>query len=138
MAGYSGTPLSKKLGIKVGHVVALIHPPDGLRGALEPLPEDVTIKRDLRGKSPVDVILLFAKSESVLDAKLDACVARLAQTGGLWICWPKKSSGVTTDLSDGVVRRRGLATGLVDNKTCAVDDTWSGLRFVVRVANRKT
>jgi len=137
VAGYSGTPLAKKLGIKAGHVVALINPPDGLRGALEPLPEDVTIKRDLRGKSPVDVILLFAKSESALDAKLDACVARLAQNGGLWICWPKKSSGVATDLSDGVVRRRGLATGLVDNKTCAVDDTWSGLRFVVRVANRK-
>jgi len=137
MAGYSGTPLSKKLGIQAGHAVVLINGPNDLLALLDPLPEDVTIKRDLRGKSPVDVILLFAKSESVLDAKLDACIARLAQNGGLWICWPKKSSGVATDLFDGVVRRRGLATGLVDNKTCAVDDTWSGLRFVVRVANRK-
>lgn len=135
MAGYSGTPLPKKLGIKSDCTVALVNAPAGFERTLAPLPEGVAVRRDLRAKS-LDVIVLFAKTRSQLDAKLDAAVSRLATTGGLWIGWPKKSSGVATDLSDGDVRRIGLATGLVDNKVCAIDETWSGLRFVVRVKDR--
>ncbi|MEC7518850.1 MAG: DUF3052 domain-containing protein [Myxococcota bacterium] len=134
MAGYSGTPLPKKLGVKAGHRVALLDAPDGF--ALEGLPESVTVKRDLRGKAPIDVALLFALSERALRARFPKAQARIAKDGGLWVCWPKKASGVATDLGDAGVRAYGLAQGLVDNKVCAVDETWSGLRFVWRVTDR--
>lgn len=136
MAGYSGTPLPKKLGIKPGHTVLLSKAPEGFDAVLAPLPDEVTVKTAARGKAPFDVILLFATSQADLDRRFANLAGRLTSAGGLWVCWPKKSSGVDTDLSDGFVREYGLATGLVDNKVCAVDETWSGLRFVIRVENR--
>ncbi len=135
MAGYSGTPLPKKLGIKAGHRVALLGAPSGF--ALGDLPEGVKLKRDLRGSAPVDVALLFVKSQKGLRARFGKAQERIAQDGGLWVCWPKKASGVATDLGDAFVRAHGLEAGLVDNKVCAVNETWSGLRFVWRVRDRR-
>lgn len=137
MAGYSGTPLARKLGIKPGHRVALIDAPRGFEDELEGLPDDARVQRGMRGSVALDVIVAFAKSEAALKSSFDRARARLEQSGGLWACWPKKSSGVETDLSDGVVRKIGLATGMVDNKTCAVTEVWSGLRFVVRLKDRR-
>jgi hypothetical protein len=136
MAGYSSTPLAKKLGIKAGHLVALIETPNTLDAALDPLPEETRLQRGSRSARPFDVILLFAGSRAALDKRIGALAARLEVAGGLWIAWPKKASGVTTDLTESHVRAKGLATGLVDNKVCAIDDTWSGLRFVHRLKDR--
>lgn len=136
-AGYSKTPLSKKLGMKEGALVLLRHAPEGFARSLGELPQGVDVRRDMRSKGPFDVILLFCANRAELERDLAPAIDRLAEDGGLWIAWPKKSSGVETDLADGVVRERGLETGLVDNKVCAVDETWSGLRFVVRVKDRK-
>jgi hypothetical protein len=136
MAGYSGTPLPKKLGIKPGTRLGLVGAPDDFVGTLGDLPDDVSPRPVSRGKSQFDVIVCFAHSSRELARDLPALPARLDSTGGLWIAWPKKSSGLATDLNEDEVRARGLATGLVDNKVCAIDDTWSGLRFVVRLADR--
>lgn len=136
-AGYSGTPLARKLGIKPGHLVVLVNAPSGFEDELEGLPDNVTVKRDLRGSALIDVAVLFASSQKTLDAKFRKLRERLAENGGIWIAWPKKSSGVPTDLSDGAARKFGLDAGLVDNKTCAVTEIWSGLRFVIRVKDRK-
>ncbi len=136
MAGYSGTPLPRKLGIKDGHRVWVVQQPTGFRETLGTLPSEASVATTAAGSDPVDVILLFVREARDLVARLPGCRARLADDGGLWICWPKKASGVRTDVTDSVVRAAGLATGLVDNKVCAVDDTWSGLRFVVRLADR--
>ena len=104
------------------------------------LPDGVSPRRVTRDKSQFDVIVCFARSSKELARTLPGLPARLEPAGGLWIAWPKKSakgsSGLATDLTEAEVRARGLATGLVDNKVCAIDDTWSGLRFVVRVADR--
>ena len=135
MAGYSGTPLPRKLGIRAGHRVALLRAPEGFEETLGELPPDVSVRRRLRA-GPIDVIVAFVRSRSELERGLETWRAALDPAGGLWIAWPKKSSGVSTDLSDGMVRDAGLATGLVDNKVCAIDATWSGLRFVVRLADR--
>ena len=134
MAGYSGTPLAKKLGIKPGARVALIGAPSGFRAELEPLPEDARITT--RAGASFDVALCFVKKAAALDERLAKLQPQLAVDGGLWIAWPKKSSGVATDLSFDVVQRAGLALGLVDNKVCAVNETWSGLRFVYRREDR--
>ena len=136
-AGYSGTPLPKKLGIREGARVALLGAPAELDPLLDPLPADVALVRGLRGTRPFDVVLAFCRTERELERGLAAGRERLTEDGGLWLCWPKKSSGLATELADGVVRERGLASGLVDNKVCAVDETWSGLRFVVRRADRR-
>jgi hypothetical protein len=136
MAGYSGTPLPKKLGIKEGHVVYLAGPPANHVELLTPLPLGVAVNTTLRGSSKLDVILLFAKSKAMVARRFAPLVDRMQSNAGLWVCWPKKSSGVKTDLTEAFVREYGLSTGLVDNKICAVDDTWSGLRFVIRVENR--
>jgi hypothetical protein len=134
-AGYSGTPLPKKLGIKPDHRIALLNAPDGFEtDTLGELPPGVTVRHRARG--PLDVIVAFVRSRSQLGRGLEAWRAALDPAGGLWIAWPKQSSGVETDLSDGAVRQSGLATGLVDIKVCAIDATWSGLRFVVRLADR--
>lgn len=133
MAGYSGTPLPKKLGIKEGHVVALVGAPDGFELTL---PHGATQRSSLRGTKPLDVVLLFCRRERDLVTRFPKAKARIAKNGGLWVCWPKKSSGVPTDLGDGVVRGLGLAGGLVDNKVCAIDETWSALRFVWRLKDR--
>lgn len=131
-AGYSGTPLPQKLGIEEGSRVALVGAPIDVARLVGGKTE-----RGLTGKEPFDVILLFASSQKALIASFDHARARLREDGGLWICWPKRASGVATDLNENLVRDLGLAAGLVDNKVCAIDATWSGLRLVVRVRDRK-
>jgi hypothetical protein len=132
-AGYSGTPLPKKLGIRAGARVLLDGVPAGL--ALGPLPDGVQVDERVRDE-PYDVVLLFASDAGRLQARWPVLVSRLATAGRLWVCWPKKSSGVATDLTENVVRDHGLAQGLVDVKVCAVDAVWSGLAFVRRLRDR--
>jgi hypothetical protein len=128
MAGYSGTPLVQKLGIKAGHAIALIAaPPDFELGAL---PIGVTVKRRLAGT--LDVIVVFVKRRADLDARIAASRPRMAPAAGLWIAWPKRASGVITDMTEHAIREVALPTGLVDNKVCAIDEVWSGLRLVIR------
>lgn len=136
MAGYSGTPLPKKLGIKPGHRVAFLHAPDTFADALGELPADITVSTSLAGKQPVDVVVAFNTSLAGVERDVAKTLPRLASAGGLWIAWPKKSSGVPTDCTENPIREIGLLAGLVDNKVCAIDDTWSGLRFVIRVKDR--
>jgi hypothetical protein len=128
-AGYSGTPLPTKLGIRPGGRVLLDGPPGGPE--LGALPDRVTVHRR-PGAGTYDVVLLVAPSASRLRERWPRLAPRLATAGRLWVCWPKKSAGVVTDLSEGVVREFGLAQGLVDVKVCAVDATWSGLAFARR------
>jgi hypothetical protein len=139
MAGYSGTPLPKKLGIKPGARLGLCRPPAGFDATLGELPDGVAAKLVGRGGT-FDVIVCFCRTSKELARELLGLPGRLDPAGGLWIAWPKKtarkSSGLATDLGEAEVRAGGLATGLVDNKVCAIDETWSGLRFVVRLANR--
>ena len=134
MAGYSGTPLPQKLGIGPGARVALVRAPDGFERALQPLPDGVRLRTQARGAQ--DVVLFFATRLAELERRFDSLARALEPNGGLWIAWPKRTAGVATDLRENLVRDVGLAHGLVDNKVCAVDDTWSGLRFVYRVADR--
>ena len=134
MAGYSGTPLVRKIGIKPGHRLAILNPPPGFENELAPLPDGV-VSAD---KAPLDVAILFAANQSVLGKHLGKVKQKLAPAGMLWISWPKMSSGVTTDLRENIVRDVGLAAGLVDIKVCAVNDVWSGLKFVIPVKDRKT
>jgi hypothetical protein len=126
--------LPKKLGIKPGSVVALVGAPDGFEETLGELPEGVVLLRQLRGQP--DVTLWFTRSRKDLDQGIERMGA-FAEGGGLWIVWPKKSSGVTTNVSQGVVREVGLAAGLVDYKVCSIDETWSGLRFTRRKLKSK-
>jgi hypothetical protein len=134
-AGYSGTALSQKLGIKPSCRLAILNAPDGFAQTLGELPTDVRVETKPGGVS--DVIVLFARNRDQLNREFPKTARRLVSNGGLWVAWPKKASGVATDLTEDVVRAIGLAAGLVDNKVCAVDETWSGLRFVVRVKDRK-
>lgn len=133
-AGYSGTPLPKKLGIKPGHRIALVHAPDGFRDTLGELPEAVEIVTD--EGAPAEVIVCFTKRADELRAAFRGLGARVHPAGMLWISWPKKSSGVATDLTEDVVRAVGLEGGMVDVKVCAIDAVWSGLKFVYRLADR--
>lgn len=136
MAGYSGTPLAKKLGIKPGHVVVVTGvAPATFEGSLE-LPEGARLFRQLR-PSPVDVMVFFVDRVIELERRLGGLLERLHPAGGFWVAWPKKASRRPTDMTEDVVRRIGLAGGLVDNKVCAIDPVWSGLRLVVRVENRE-
>lgn len=134
MAGYSGTVLSKKLGIKPGARVALVRAPDGFEATLEPLPDGVRVNTQARATQ--DVVLFFATRVAELERRFDGLATAIAPSGGLWIAWPKRTSNVATDLRESVVRDLGLAHGLVDNKVCAVDEVWSGLRFVYRLKDR--
>jgi hypothetical protein len=133
MPGYSGTPLFKKLGIKGGIRVALLDLPAEVRAELNPALS--TCQIDRYGKKPVDFILYVAKSRAGLN-DFDHVVKSLAPNGMIWISWPKKSSGVPTDLDENKVRNIGLAGGLVDVKVCAITDVWSGLKFVRRLKDR--
>lgn len=135
-AGYSGTPLPKKLGIRVGHRVATFCAPPGFPELLDPLPSGVRLEADPRGRGPYDVVVAFAASEAELRTRFGRARKRLRSDGGLWMCWPKRTSALATDLVERHVRAHGLSTGLVDNKICAVDHDWSALRFVVRRADR--
>ncbi len=134
MAGYSGTPLAAKLGIKPEARVALVNAPDGFDQVLAPLPPGVTVLRQLRG--PLDVIVAFVTRRAELERRLPALRAALAPAGGLWVAWPKRASKVPTDITEDVIRDVALPTGLVDNKVCAIDETWSGLRLVIRLELR--
>jgi hypothetical protein len=134
MAGYSGTPLAKKLGIKPGHIVVVAGgAPSGFVGTLE-MPEGARLFRQLRAAT--DVTVFFVDRVAELERRWSDLVERMHPDGGLWVAWPKKASGRRTDITEDVVRRIGLAGGLVDNKVCAIDDVWSGLRLVVRVEDR--
>lgn len=134
MAGYSGTPLPKKLGIRDGARVGLVGAPDGFVRTLGKLPPGVETRTQAGGR--FDVILVFVTKLTELERRFAALVRALEPDGGLWVAWPKRSSGVATDLRFENVQRVGLDAGLVDNKNCAIDETWSGLRFCYRVADR--
>jgi hypothetical protein len=134
VAGYSGTPLAKKLGIKDGHRVAFPAAPDGFRALLGALPEDVKVKSRTTG--PLDVIVFFTRSRAELQRRLPVLRRAMDPAAGLWIAWPKRASGVETDVTEDVARELGLANRLVDNKVCAIDETWSGLRLVIRLKDR--
>jgi hypothetical protein len=134
MAGYSSTPLAKKLGIKEGSRIALISAPKNFQSELGELPDGVEFIT--RPTKSLDIILLFVLTERVLAREFSRLAEKLVTNGMIWIAWPKKSSGVTTDLSFERVQRIGLDVGLVDVKICAIDDTWSGLKFVYRLKDR--
>jgi hypothetical protein len=142
MAGYFGTPLPAKLGIKKDHRVALIQAPAGFAKILGDLPEGVKIRQASRDQKradnadPMDVMVFFTDNRAELVKEFRGLAKRLSPAGGLWIAWPKKASGVPTDLTEDRIREIGLEAGLVDNKVCAVDNTWSGLRFVHRLKDR--
>jgi hypothetical protein len=132
-AGYSGTPLPRKLGIKPGHKVLLIGEPDEFEGLGE-LPEDVAMGRTARG--PADVIVSFHTERADLAKRMPKLRAAMRPNAGLWIGWPKRASKVPTDLTEDVVRELALAHTLVDNKVAALDERWSGLRLVIRLRDR--
>jgi hypothetical protein len=125
-AGYSGTPLPRKLGIEDGDRVAIVAAPSGFELDAEIVPLGAAM----------DVILFFVVEAHELERCFTELAALLTPAGGLWIAWPKQASGVATDLREGLVRRTGLAHGLVDNKVCAITEVWSGLRFVRRLSDR--
>ncbi len=130
-AGPAAAPLARKLGIRAGDAVALLGAPDDLlQQSLRPLPDGVTVRRSARGDAEVTVA--FFREHRVLARRMPVLAAALAPGCALWIAWPKRASGVPTDLGDQAVRELGLKTGLVDNKVCAIDAVWSGLRFVHR------
>ena len=137
MPGYSGTPLAKKLGIKENFRAVLLHVPDDVKTELRDGLEQCQIQHGgIHTSRDLDFIFLFAKSRAGLELELIPAAKALAPAGILWISWPKKSSGVATDLTGDVVRQSGLDAGLVDVKVCAVTDVWSGLKFVIPVKNR--
>ena len=151
-AGYSGTPLPRTLGIKPGARVGLAGAPDGFGALLEPLPDGARVEAGapaagaagavlpgpvlpgpvLPGTGPFDVIVFFAVEQAELAGRLSELRARMAPAAGLWIAWPKRASRVPTDMTEDVIREIALPTGLVDNKVCAIDQVWSGLRLVIR------
>jgi hypothetical protein len=130
----TGSPLARKLGIRLDARVTVVSAPADFE--LGELPPGTRVRRRLSGAPDNDVIVAFFLRRAELERRLSGLKASLDYAGGLWLAWPKRASGVTTDLGDGPVRELGLGTGLVDNKVCAINDTWSGLRFVYRVADR--
>jgi hypothetical protein len=128
MAGYSGTPLARKLGIRPGDSLALLGAPDGF--AIDDLPAGVDVR--VRATSACDVIVSFHTRHSDLTRRFPVLMRALVVDGGLWVAWPKRASGVDTDITEDVVRELALPAGMVDNKVCAIDHTWSGLRLVLR------
>jgi hypothetical protein len=131
-AGYSGTPLPKKLGIKPGMRVALLHAPPGFEETLGPPPDDVELLHGLRKNQKVDLILGFVTERDHLARNIGWLVTTLPPAGALWVAWPKRQSGVATDMTDHAVRDVALPLGWVDTKVCAIDVTWSGLKLVLR------
>jgi hypothetical protein len=130
MTGYSGTPLAKKLGMNSGMRVWLRHAPDGFEGLLEGLPDDVSLSR--RKRKDVDLVVCFSTRASKLQADVDLARAVIPPDGVIWTAWPKKASKVPTDITEDRLRELFLPTGLVDVKVCAIDEVWSGLKFVIR------
>jgi Protein of unknown function (DUF3052) len=133
-AGYSGTPLPKKLGIKEDARVALVGAPPEAAELIAPLPTGVELRTQLR--SEADVIVFFARRRRELEQRFDALVAKLERDGSLWVAWPKRTSGIETDMTENIIREVALPRGLVDTKVCAISDVWSGLRLVRRRENR--
>jgi len=134
MAGYSGTPLPKKLGIKENHKVVILGAPAGFD--VGTLPMGAVTRKSLPAQGTLDVAVVFIKNKAELAGKIAEIRKKMASNAGLWIAWPKKASGVATDMTEDVIREVALPTGLVDNKVCAIDETWSGLRLVIRRENR--
>jgi hypothetical protein len=134
MAGYSGTPLPQKLGIKPGARVLLLNMPASVRSELKGVLATCEVIGD--GKAPLDFISLFVTSQKELGREFSQAARRLAAAGMLWVSWPKKTSGTLSDLDENIIRKLGLDCGLVDVKVCAVDEVWSGLKFVIRVKDR--
>ena len=132
-AGYSRTPLPRKLGIGEGSRVRLVSAPSTLD--LAPLPAGATVHRRRTG-GLYDVVLLFVIERHALEERFEKLTATIVANGAVWVCWPKRASGVDTDLTENVVREHGLLVGLVDVKVAAIDATWSGLKFVRRLADR--
>lgn len=135
MAGYSGTPLIKKLGIKAGMRVVALNAPTDFSETLGMLPDGVEIIGKFESGHEV-MVIFFTTDRDVLEAEFGKLKAALATSGALWISWPKKASGVQTNLNENMVREIGLKNGLVDVKICAVDNIWSGLKFVYRLVDR--
>ena len=135
MAGYSATPVIKKLGIKEQFRIALVGAPADFLDELGPLPDGLEIVS--KAKAPLDFVMVFVKSRAVLENSFRPLAGMIVPAGMVWVSWPKKASGVATDLNENIVRDIGLAAGLVDVKVCAVNDIWSGLKFVIRVKDRK-
>jgi len=135
MPGYSGTPLAKKLGIKESYRVKTKRAPDNYSDLLDPIPEKAIVSARLR--PPVDMLHLFTKSAAQLERELPAAIEEIQQHGAIWVSWPKKASGVKTDVTEDVIRDIALKTVLVDVKVCAVDDTWSGLKLMIRKQHRR-
>jgi hypothetical protein len=135
MAGYSGTPLPQKLGLKPGLTVVIIKAPTNYRRLLGTIPVEVTFSHRLKPNS--SFVHVFIKKRSELERRLSILREKVADTGTVWVSWPKKSSGVPTDVTEDVVRRVALPLGFVDIKVCAIDETWSGLKLVIRKENRK-
>ena len=129
-AGYSGTPLAKKLGIKEGASVAFLEAPADFDETVAPLPEGVDVARN--AGPGLDVVVFFTRARGELEERIEELRAAIAPAGGLWVGWPKRASGVETDMTEDVVREVALPLGLVDNKVCAIDETWSGLKLVIR------
>lgn len=134
MAGYSGTPLAQKLGIKPGQQITTIEAPKGYRELLAPLPEGISFTKEVAAYAPF--VHLFVKERQILVRELKRLRRLLADTGILWVSWPKKSSGAATDITEDVIREVALPLGFVDVKVCAVDETWSGLKLMIRRENR--
>jgi hypothetical protein len=134
MAGYSGTPLPKKLGIKEQFHVLLLDIPADVKSELKNALATCHAVKDAR--EPLDFAMIFVKSAADLKKRFSQVAKRLAPAGMLWVSWPKKASGVATDLTENDVRNIGLQAGLVDVKVCAVNEIWSGLKFVIRVKDR--
>jgi hypothetical protein len=132
MAGYSGTPLTQKLGIKAGHRIMLVGAPDGF--ALD-LPDGVTVRRRLPG--PLDVVMVFVVAQADLERRIEALGRAIWPDGSIWVAWPKKASKMATDMTDHVMRKVVLPLGLVDVKVAAIDDIWTGVKVVWRLSERR-
>jgi len=132
MAGYSGTPLPKKLGIKPNYRAAFLNLPAEVKAELDDALSSCELTKDGR----LDLAMIFTKDKAELKKQFSKLAKQLAPSGMLWVSWPKKSSGVLSDLDENIVRSIGLNAGLVDVKVCAVSDVWSGLKFVIPVKDR--
>lgn len=128
--GYSGTPLVRKLGLKPGQVLYLSGAPENYFDLTAPLPPSLTVQQRL--SAPFDVAHIFCRARSDLQKKIPRCLEKLKPGGAIWVSWPKRASGVHTDITEDTIRETALPLGLVDVKVCAVDETWSGLRLVRR------
>lgn len=134
MAGYSSTPLAKKLGIKPGHKIKLVNAPAHYFNLFTDMPADIRVIE--KPKELKDFIHFFTKERAELDTILPKLKNELVQNGAIWVSWPKKAAKISTDVTENSIRDLALAIGLVDIKVCAVDDTWSGLKLVIPVKHR--